>query len=108
MTTTLIVARMTPDAAGRVAGIFAESDRTELPGLVGVTRRRLFRYQGLYFHLFEAGEDGPRRVEEVRGHELFADVNAKLAEHVKPYDERTWKSPRDAMAEEFYHWSVGS
>ncbi|MFD9893563.1 TcmI family type II polyketide cyclase [Amycolatopsis sp. NPDC059027] len=108
MTSTLIVARMTPDAADRVAGIFAESDRTALPGLVGVTRRQLFRYQGLYFHLFETDEGGPQRVEDVRGHELFVDVNEKLAEHIKPYDERTWRSPRDAMAERFYHWSVRS
>ncbi|MEC3974268.1 TcmI family type II polyketide cyclase [Amycolatopsis sp. H20-H5] len=106
MTTTLIVARMTPDAAERVAGIFDESDRTALPGLVGVTRRRLFRYQGLYFHLFETDEHGPQRVEQIREHELFVDVNEKLAAHIKPFDERTWKSPRDAMAEEFYHWSV--
>ena len=106
MTTTLIVARMTPDAAGQVADIFTESDRTDLPGLVGVTRRQLFRYQGLYFHLFETDEHGPRRVEDVRGHELFVDVNDKLAHHIKPYDPQTWRSPRDAMAEQFYHWSV--
>ena len=34
---TLIVARMEPDAAESVAGIFGESDATELPAMVGVT-----------------------------------------------------------------------
>jgi hypothetical protein len=105
--TNLIVARMSPSSSDDVARIFTDSDRTELPGLVGVTRRQLFAYQGLYFHLFTTDEDGPDRVEGVRDHELFVDVNDKLATHITPYDPDTWRSPRDAMARQFYDWSGG-
>ena len=104
MPTSLIVARMSPASAHTVAEIFTDSDRTALPGLVGVTRRQLFRYQGLYFHLFDTEEHGDIQVEKVRNHDLFVDVNTRLAEHIEPYDPATWRAPKDAMAEIFYEW----
>jgi Polyketide synthesis cyclase len=107
MSTNLIVARMDPGSAEEVARIFGESDRTPLPGLVGVQRRQLFRYHGLYLHLFETDEGtepGAARVDRVRDHALFLDVNERLARHVTAYDPQTWQAPRDAMAELFYSW----
>jgi cyclase len=102
---TLIVARMAPAHAGAVAGIFAESDASALPGLVGVTRRTLFRFHDLYFHLAEADDDIRPNLDRARAHPLFADVNTKLAEHIRPYDP-AWREPADAMAETFYSWQA--
>ncbi|XVQ90036.1 TcmI family type II polyketide cyclase [Microbispora siamensis] len=102
---TLIVARMDPEDAGRVARLFEESDATELPHLVGVTGRALFHYRGLYFHLVEAEGPVGERLAEVRAHPLFADLNERLKPHVKAYDPATWRSPADAMAQTFYSWS---
>ena len=40
----LIVARMKPDAARDIAGVFGASDRGELPHLIGVSSRSLFQF----------------------------------------------------------------
>ncbi|MFC4533235.1 TcmI family type II polyketide cyclase [Sphaerisporangium dianthi] len=102
---TLIVARMDPEDAGPVARLFEESDATELPHLVGVTGRALFRFQGLYFHLIESETPIGARLADVREHPLFADLNERLKPHVRAYDPVTWRSPADAMAQTFYTWS---
>lgn len=103
---TLIVARMAPEDRQRVHDIWAESDATELPYLVGVTHRRLFQFHGLYFQLIGSEEPIGRRIEEVRRHPLFQDVNAKLKPHIDAYDPVTWRGPSDAMAKEFYAWNA--
>ncbi|REF00941.1 TcmI family type II polyketide cyclase [Thermomonospora umbrina] len=106
MHSTLIVARMAPGAAGDVAKIFAEFDGTEMPGLMGTRRRELFHYQGLYFHLQDFDSDnGGAHIEEARTHPLFVKVSADLKPYIEAYDPATWRSPADAMATRFYHWS---
>lgn len=103
---TLIVARMKQEDAGAVADIFAESDATPLPGMVGVSRRTLFRYHDLYFHLIEARNEVPSQVDNVQEHPLFRDVSFRLEPYVRPFDP-FWTGPRDAMAIPFYHWESG-
>lgn len=105
MAHTLIVARMKPGAEDAVRAIFAESDQTELPRMLGVRQRSLFSFHGLYFHLIESGEEVAGPLEQVRGHPLFQDIDTRLAEHIGAYDPETWRSPRDAMARQFYHWT---
>jgi len=102
---TLIIARMNPHDASAVAEIFGESDRTELPGLIGVRRRTLFRFHGLYGHLIEADEDIGPRLAKNRGHQLFTDVTHRLGGLIRPYDP-AWSQPRDAMATPFYTWEA--
>lgn len=104
MNQTLIVARMAPDDAQNVARIFAESDSTELPGLVGVKRRSLFRFHDLYFHLIESREPLGGLAPEIRRHPLFQQVNSELEQFIEPYDPQTWREPADAMAARFYTW----
>jgi cyclase len=99
---TLIVARIKPGAAGEVARIFAESDATELPHLAGVRRRRLFTFHDVYIHLLETDDDAD--VETVRNHPLFVEVSERLAPYIEAYEPTTWRSPRDAIAQEFYAW----
>lgn len=102
---TLIVARMNPGDESAVGKIFAESDAGELPHLVGVRRRDLFSFHGLYFHLIEAADDVKGTLPDVRENPLFVDVNTKLATYITAYDPETWRSPRDAMAHHFYEWT---
>lgn len=106
MARTLIVARMEPAEADAVARIFAESDETELPHRIGVTRRTLFRFHDLYFHLVEADDDITPNLYQARKSDLYQDINTKLASHIRPYDPN-WKEPKDAMAQSFYSWTPG-
>lgn len=104
----LIVAKMNETDTDAVTDIWAESDASELPHLVGVRRRSLFQFHGLYFHLIEAeqptGTDG--RIEDVRKHPLFQDIDTKLAKYVTAFDKATWRGPKDAMARLFYSWQA--
>ncbi|WP_239334412.1 TcmI family type II polyketide cyclase [Frankia sp. CiP3] len=103
---TLIVARMETSDETAVADIFHESDNGQLPRLLGVVRRDLFSFHGLYFHLIEAADDVGHALPSFREHPLFVDVNTKLGKHITAYDPATWKSPRDAMARNFYSWAA--
>lgn len=101
---TLIVARMKREDAGRVAEVWAESDASELPHLIGVDRRTLFHFHGLYFQLVEARDDITAPLYRARSHPLFQDIHHKLAEFMTPFDPN-WREPKDAMAEPFYSWT---
>ena len=98
----LIVARMLPNSDEKVAAIFAESDRTELPAVAGVRHRSLFALDDLYFHLIEAESDVKSGVADLRQHPLFKDVSQKLDAYIRPYNPATWRSPADAFAREIY------
>ncbi|MEV7467851.1 TcmI family type II polyketide cyclase [Streptomyces kronopolitis] len=101
---TLIVARMNPDDAEGVARVFADSDGTELPHMVGVSRRTLFAFHGLYFHLVEANEDIAANLYKARSHPLYDEINTRLGAFMTPFDPN-WQEPKDAMAVPFYSWS---
>jgi cyclase len=101
---TLIVARLKPGHAAEVAGAFTESDRTDLPRLVGVTSRSLFSFHDLYLHLIESEQDLRPALAKVRDHPLFTGISTKLESHISAYDP-DWREPGDAMAREFYRWS---
>ncbi|NLU79746.1 TcmI family type II polyketide cyclase [Micromonospora sp. HNM0581] len=103
MDRTLIVAKVVPTAESAVAGIFAESDTTELPRLVGVRHRSLYRLHDLYLHLVETDSAGDDAVEAVRRHPEFVRVSSRLSPYISPYLP-DWRSPRDAMARCFYRF----
>lgn len=102
---TLIVAKMDHGNAGAIADVFAESDGTDLPHLIGVSRRTLFSFHDLYFHLVEADDDITPNLYRARSHPLYSDINTKLGKLVSPYDPN-WKEPKDAMANPFYVWKA--
>jgi cyclase len=102
---TLIVARMRRHSAPDVARVFAESDATELPHLLGVSRRTLFSFHDLYFHLVEADHDIRPNLNHARNHPRFQEVNTQLQEFIEPYDP-AWQEPKDAMAHQFYVWTT--
>ncbi|MEU4111376.1 TcmI family type II polyketide cyclase [Streptomyces sp. NPDC027717] len=100
----LIVARMAPGSAQDIAKIFAESDRGELPHLVGVRRRSLFQFGDVYMHLVESDSDPAPAIAKVAGHPEFRGISERLSAYVSAYDPETWRSPKDAMADRFYVW----
>jgi cyclase len=102
---TLIVARMDPADTDAVSQIWADSDATELPHLIGVSRRTVFRFHDLYFHLVEADDDITPNLYRARSHPLYEDINTRLATYIRPYDPG-WREPKDAMADPFYRWSA--
>ncbi|WP_242909383.1 TcmI family type II polyketide cyclase [Actinomadura terrae] len=107
MHSTLIVARMAPESGAEVAELFGAFDKTEMPGLMGTRRRQLFHYKGLYFHLQDFADDhGGEAIEQAKTHPLFVRVSDDLRAHITAYDPATWRSPSDAMATRFYHWST--
>ncbi|MER5614920.1 TcmI family type II polyketide cyclase [Streptomyces sp. NPDC002215] len=104
----LIVARMAPGSAPDIAELFAASDSGELPHLVGVTRRKLFQFGDVYLHLIESEQPPGPEIAKVTEHPEFRDISEKLTAYVSAYDPKTWRSPKDAMAHEFYTWERGT
>lgn len=107
MHSTLIVARIAPGSTAEVAELFAEFDGTDMPERMGTRRRELFTYRGLYFHLQEFdSDDGGERIETAKEDPRFVEISGNLKPHIQAFDPSTWRSPKDAMAERFYHWSA--
>ncbi|SDR31346.1 TcmI family type II polyketide cyclase [Thermostaphylospora chromogena] len=101
----LIVARLAPGSSGEVARLFADSDSGELPHALGVTRRDLFTYRDLYFHHVEFAGDADKALSAARERDDFRRLSEQLSAYVTPYDPATWRSPADAVAQRFYHWT---
>ncbi len=102
----VIIAKVKPGSEDKVAEIFAESDRSELPELAGVRHRSLFVLGDVYVHYVEMDEDFEQAVDQVRDHPLFKEISRKLDDYITPYDPETWRSPKDATAREFYSWDA--
>jgi cyclase len=100
----VIVAKIKPGSEEKVAEIFAESDEGDLPQIMGVTHRSLFILDDVYIHYVEMDEDLAQKVDEHGGHDLFQDISRKLDPYITPYNPETWRSPKDARANEFYTW----
>ncbi|MFF8608939.1 TcmI family type II polyketide cyclase [Streptomyces sp. NPDC015346] len=109
MHSTLIVARMDPDASLDVARTFADFDATEMPHLMGTRRRQLFAYRGLYFHLQDFDNDnGGELIEKAKSDPRFVRISEDLKPFIEAYDPATWRSPADAMATRFYNWEASA
>ncbi|TRV78074.1 TcmI family type II polyketide cyclase [Streptomyces sp. 130] len=104
----LIVARMAPGSAPDIAKLFAASDNSELPHLVGVTRRKLFQFGDVYLHMIESERPPGPEIAKVTEHPEFRAISERLTAFVSPYDPETWRGPKDAMAQEFYRWERGA
>ncbi|MFF8258875.1 TcmI family type II polyketide cyclase [Streptomyces virginiae] len=100
----LIVARMAPGSGPDIAELFADSDAGELPHLVGVTRRSLFQFGDVYMHFIEADRAPGPAIAKVSDHPEFRRLSDRLTAYISPHDPETWRSPKDAMAHEFYRW----
>ncbi|MCU1681797.1 MAG: Polyketide synthesis cyclase [Amycolatopsis sp.] len=107
MHSTLIVARMAPGDEGDVAELFGAFDESDMPHRMGTGRRQLFSCRGLYFHLQDFDTDeGGEAIEQAKTEPEFVRISADLKPFIQAYDPATWRSPADAMARRFYHWSA--
>lgn len=101
MNRTLIVARMLPGSQDKVAQIWAESDRTELPRIAGVEHRSLWTLGDVYIQLLDTARPGQETIEGIKNHSEFRRISDRLSEYISPYLS-TWRSPKDAQAQCFY------
>ncbi|MFE5785738.1 TcmI family type II polyketide cyclase [Rhodococcus erythropolis] len=108
MHSTIIVARLAAEDISTVEGLFSEFDRTtELPERMGTRRRQLFSLDGLYFHVQDFDDHrGGSRIEDAKSDPRFVRISQDLNPYIKVFDPDTWRSPSDAMATRFYHWSA--
>jgi cyclase len=102
---TLIVARIAPGAQEQVAGIFARSDQSELPGQLGVQRRALYTFHELYLHVIDFDRPSDEAMRTAATLPAFRQISEELSPYITAYDPTTWSSPRDAMASCFYDWT---
>lgn len=101
MNRSLIVARIVPGAHDKVAEIWAESDRTELPRIAGVEHRSLWTLGDVYIQLLDTAEPGQETISRIKDHPEFVRISERLSEYISPYLS-TWQSPKDAQAQCFY------
>jgi hypothetical protein len=106
MHTTLIVTHFVPGSEEKIARLFAESDGTELPDLIGVQRRKLFTIHDVYIHLVEAERPIAEGLEQHRASSLFQQLSKDLDEFIIPFEGK-WGSVHQASARQFYHWERG-
>jgi hypothetical protein len=99
----LMVRRWNPADRDRIAEIFAAHDRTELPAQIGATRRTLFGFHDLYFHLIEAEDDFRQRLFAAVQDQRFRVVDDELAGLLVPYVPDA-PSMAEAQAQPFYDW----
>ncbi|CDR06331.1 TcmI family type II polyketide cyclase [Streptomyces iranensis] len=105
----IFVDRMSPEDAPRVARIWDEHDRTGLPEEIGVARRTLYRFRGLYMHVVAARPDLTvdlaEQIHSARTHPSYIEVRDRLATYLTPYSSDC-RGLLDTRAEEFYQWSA--
>lgn len=104
MNRTVIVARIQPDSEPAVARVFADSDATALPRELGVQARSLYSLGDLYLHVIDFRDDPAEALRRAPQLPAFRRISADLSAFIRPYDEATWRSPADAIANEFYSW----
>lgn len=102
----LMVMKMDPAHADTVAELFAKHDEGDMPRVVGISRRTLFRHHDLYMHLLEADTDVLSKLYAARSRPDFQDVNAELSNYLQRYVPEGWQELRDSMATPFYTWSA--
>jgi hypothetical protein len=101
---TMIIAKMSPADAGDVAAVFGRYDATSMQHEIGVRHRSLFQFHGLYVHLIGFDRPPAESMQVAQSLPAFRSVSDELKPYIEPYDPN-WRSPQDAMARRFYHWT---
>lgn len=102
---TMIIAKMSPADAHDVAAVFGRYDSTPMPYEIGVRHRSLFQFHGLYVHLIEFDRSPHEAMRVAQALPAFRAVSEDLRPYIQAYDPN-WRSPADAMAQRFYHWTA--
>ncbi|WNV75812.1 TcmI family type II polyketide cyclase [Geodermatophilus sp. DSM 44513] len=101
---TMIIAKMAPTDADAVASVFGRYDATSMPHEIGVRQRSLYRFHELYVHLIDFDRPADEAMKIAQALPEFRTHSEDLRPYIEAYDPN-WKSPRDAMASRFYHWT---
>ena len=101
---TMIIAKMAPGSAEDVAAVFGRYDATPMPHEIGVRSRSLYRFHSLYVHLIDFDRPAPEAMRIAQSLPAFRAVSEELRPYIEAYDPN-WRSPQDAMAQRFYHWT---
>ncbi|RFU22841.1 TcmI family type II polyketide cyclase [Geodermatophilus marinus] len=104
MQQTMIIAKMAPTSAEDVAEVFARYDATSMPHEIGVQRRSLYQFHGLYVHLIDFSRPSSEAMQVAQKLPEFRQMSDELKPFIEAYDPN-WRSPADAMARRFYHWT---
>ena len=100
----LMVMRMAPGHADAVAELFAEHDKGDMPYVVGISRRTLFRTGPL--HAPARGQtDVFDKLLAARARADFQEVNRRLSAYLQRYAPDSMTELQDSMATPFYTWS---
>jgi hypothetical protein len=97
---------MAPASEQDVAAVFARSDATSMPHQIGVRERSLFSFHDLYVHLMDFDRDVGLAMQTAQALPAFRGISEELSPFIAAYDPQTWRSPQDAVARRFYHWSA--
>ncbi|MCZ2807090.1 TcmI family type II polyketide cyclase [Modestobacter sp. VKM Ac-2983] len=101
---TMIIAKMDPADADDVAAVFGRYDATSMPHEIGVRHRSLFQFHGIYVHLVGFDRPPAEAMQVAQSLPAFRAVSDDLKPYIEAYSP-TWRSPQDAMARRFYHWT---
>ena len=101
---TMIIAKMAPTDADDVAAVFGKYDATSMPHEIGVRARSLYQFHGIYVHLIDFDRPVPEAMRIAQSLPAFRAVSDDLRPYIQAYDPN-WRSPQDAMARRFYHWT---
>ena len=100
----LMVRRWNRSDADRISRIFHQHDKeTDLPEVIGVTRRTLFGFHDLYLHLVEGEDDFQERLYAAVNDQRFRVIDDQLAKILAPYIPNA-PSMAQAQATPFYEW----
>ena len=101
---TMIIARMKPADADDVAAVFGRYDATSMPHEIGVRNRSLYTFHDIYVHLIDFDRPPAEAMRIAQSLPAFRAVSEDLKPYIEAYDPN-WRSPQDAMARRFYHWT---
>jgi hypothetical protein len=102
---TMIIAKMAPADAENVAAVFGRYDATSMPHEIGVLRRSLYQFHGIYVHLIDFDRPPTEAMRIAQSLPAFRAVSEDLKPYIDAYDP-DWRSPQDAMARRFYEWTA--
>lgn len=102
---TMIIAKMAPTDADDVAAVFGRYDATSMPHKIGVQRRSLYQFHGIYVHLIDFDRPPQEAMRIAQALPDFRAVSDELRPYIEAYDPG-WRSPQDAMAHRFYSWTA--
>lgn len=100
----VIIGRYQPGSEDAITEAFTQSDRTELPTMLGVKSRHVWVLGDIYMHFIEGAASLPAILKDSAGHSLFKEIKADLDQYVQPLSPELYPG----VAKEIYRWQKES